>query len=644
MALVDSKGSPIVLGGELGRGGEGAVFDVRDHPGIVAKVYLTPPDRDHAAKLAAMVASADDRILKLAAWPTSVLNDNGGRAVGFLMPKVSGFRPAFELYGPKLRLKQFPKADWRFLIRAATNTARAFSVVHAAGHVIGDVNHGNLVVGQDATVRLIDCDSFQVSAESKTWFCTVGVPTHQPPEMQGMASYAGFLRSPNHDDFGLAVLIFQLLCLARHPYSGRYLGPGEPPSIEDSIKGFRFAYGGDSRVTQMAAPPGSLPMSALTPQISNLFEAAFLSGGARKNGRPSPGQWVTALDDLAGKTKQCSASPSHYYLSTVSACPWCEIEGRSNTLLFPAVFVAGQTGTDGFMLLWQQVAAVVVPGPRGEMPDAPKLVPSSEAKRAGARLVAVYVLLSAVFVACLATAKFLVVQQAFTSDALFATLAFGLVCVVTGAASGRRFKRAFKSSRKEWHGLQRDWSAPTQPDPAEVRRSLDKLKAAYDALQVERATKLRKLHDTRRDSQMVEYLDRFQIAGAKVRGVGQAKAAVLQSYGVETAADVAYAKVIVISGFGPKTVQNLLDWRTTLERQFCFDPSRGVSPADIATVENAVGLQRRLLEQRLTGGLSELRGSVTREMAIRQDLGSRFSKIAPVYGQAVADKRAAVAF
>ncbi len=167
---------------------------------------------------------------------------------------------------------------------------------------------------------------------------------------------------------------------------------------------------------------------------------------------------------------------------------------------------------------------------------------------------------------------------------------------------------------------------------------------AYDALQAERAARLRKLHDSRRDSQMVEYLDRFQINGAKVRGVGQAKAAVLQSYGIETAADVAYAKVIVISGFGPKTVQNLLDWRTALERQFRFDANRGVSPADIATVENAVGLQRRLLEQKLASGLSELRASVTREMATRQDLEARFSRIAPAYGQAVANRRAAVVF
>lgn len=639
--LLDARGNAVALGPEIGRGGEGAVFDVRDRPDLVAKVYMTQPNRDHAAKLTAMVAAGDDRLSKLAAWPTGILNVKGGVAAGFLMPKVSGFRPAFELYGPKLRLKQFPKADWRFLVRAASNTARAFSVVHAAGHVIGDVNHGNLVVAQDATVRLIDCDSFQISAGKKTWFCTVGVPTHQPPEMQGMASYAGFTRTANHDNFGLAVLVFQLLCLARHPYSGRFLGSGDPPSIEDAIKGFRYAYGGDSRATQMAAPPGSLSMDALTPDIRQLFEEAFLRGGTQSGGRPTPARWITALDGMAGKIRQCSSSSSHHYLSTLASCPWCEIEARSNSLLFPAVFIAGNTGTDGFMLLWQQVSAVPTPGPRGTMPDPPKATPSDEAKRVGRFLRR----------ACIAMAGALAMGEAglwqFAGQGMRAAAMAGLavlllaVLALIGATTGRDIRRALNARRREWKALQAEWSSPPWPlDPGGVRAGLDKIKQSYDALQADRAAKLRKLHDNRRASQMVEHLDRFQIAGAKVKGVGQTKAAILQSYGIETAADVVFAKVIVISGFGPKTVQNLVDWRTGLERSFRFDASRAVSPADIGMIENAVGMQRRLLEQKLTAGISDLRSSVAQEKATREALQHRFQQVAAPYAQALADSRA----
>ncbi len=642
--LLDSKGNAISLGSELGRGGEGAVFDVRDKPSLVAKLYMEQPDKDHAAKLAAMVASGDERLLKLAAWPTATVHSRSGATLGFLMPKVTGFRPAFELYGPKLRLKQFPKADWRFLIRTASNTARAFNVVHAAGHVIGDVNHGNLVVGQDATVRLIDCDSFQISAGSKTWFCGVGVPTHQPPEMQGMASYAGFTRTPNHDDFGLAVLIFQLLCLARHPYSGRFLGSGEPPSIEDAIKGFRYAYSSDTKTTQMGTPPGSLSMDALTPQVRQLFESAFLRTGAQKNGRPTPGQWISALDDLSGKLRQCGASASHHYLTSLSACPWCEIEGKSNTLLFPAVFVAGATGTDGFMILWQQVVATPQPGPREKLPDPPKATPSPEALRRGRLLRITYLIAAIALVGGWGGIWQGISPDWRTTFMVWLAIVVATLVLTVSVASGGDIKRRLKDSRKQWTALKLEWAAGPDPDPSAVRAELDQLKRSYDILQADRTAKLQKLHENRRNSQMTEYLDRFQIAGAKVKGVGQSKAAILQSYGIETAADIAHARVIVISGFGPKTVQNLLDWRHELERKFKFNPAKGISPSEIAMVENGVTVQRRGLEQRLAAGLGTLRLAIQQEKATREGLRARYQEVAPVFGQAAADRKAAGVF
>ena len=224
--LKDAKGNAVALGAELAKGGEGAVFHIQGRTDTLAKVYLKPQPREHAEKLTAMVAKAEPRITALGAWPTGTLHDRSGSTVGFVMPKLDGFKAVFQLYSPKLRLQQFPRADFRFVVAAASNAARAFSVVHSAGHVIGDVNHGNLAIAQDATVRMYDCDSFQITDGGRRWFCEVGVGTHQPPEMQGLASYRGVVRTPNHDNFGLAVFVFQLLYMGRHPFSGRPLGGG----------------------------------------------------------------------------------------------------------------------------------------------------------------------------------------------------------------------------------------------------------------------------------------------------------------------------------------------------------------------------------------------------------------------------------
>ena len=642
LALEDQSGAAVTLGAELGRGGEGAVFDVQGRPHHAAKLYHTPPTPDHAAKLAAMVASGDERLTRIAAWPTTTLQARHGRAVGFLMPKVAGFRPAFDLYLLRPRLQQFPKADWRFLVRAAANAARSFAVVHAAGHVIGDVNHGNLVVGQDATVRLIDCDSFQIRGRDRTWFCDVGVPTHQAPEMQGMASYAGFTRTANHDAFGLAVIIFQMLCLARHPYSGRFLGSGEPPSMEEAIKGFRYAYAADTRATLLTPPPGSLPMEALNPQVRELFERAFLRGGAQPGGRPTPGQWVAALDGLAQDLRPCQAATTHHYSRSLSRCPWCDLEAKTSIAFFPATFIPATAGTDGFLALWQQVLAEPQLGPRPRMPAPPTPAPSEAATRTARKARTVVLLASLVL---LAGWCWIWGDADPTSRTGYMVALPTLLAVVVApmlAASGHETKREMAMAAAQWTVLRARWSTlPADQDPARLRADLDQHKRDYDAVQAARVAKLKGLHDDRRAGQLVAHLDRFQIAAAKLKGVGHAKAAVLQSHGIETAADVVAHKVLAVPGFGPKTTQHLLEWRAAVERSFRFDPSKLPDPQKVGLVEHAASQQTRTLELRLSAGLSSLRAAARREAALRNDLRVQFDRVAPRYGQAVADRRAA---
>jgi DNA-binding helix-hairpin-helix protein with protein kinase domain len=107
----DPSGAPVHLGEELGRGGEGAVYEINGRPDSVAKIYFKPKPGGNDEKLAVMAAMADPKLLSLAAWPTSTLHGPSGSTLGFVMPKIAGHSPVFKLYGPKLRLQEFPKAD-----------------------------------------------------------------------------------------------------------------------------------------------------------------------------------------------------------------------------------------------------------------------------------------------------------------------------------------------------------------------------------------------------------------------------------------------------------------------------------------------------------------------------------------------------
>jgi hypothetical protein len=239
------------------------------------------------------------------------------------MSRIGGRKPAHHLYNPTSRKLEFPKTTYPMLVRTAANVARAFANVHASGCIVGDVNHSGVLVSNDATVTLIDCDSFQFSYHGRLYYCGVGVPEFTAPELQGK-SLARIHRTANHDNFGLAVLIFYILMMGRHPFAGRYLGTANPP-LESAIAEFRFAYSARRNETRMDPPPNVATLSDLPLVLRNAFEHAFGPSGASGQ-RPTATEWACILDRAEGEVVSCLSSPVHHYFQSARSCPLCRME------------------------------------------------------------------------------------------------------------------------------------------------------------------------------------------------------------------------------------------------------------------------------------------------------------------------------
>jgi len=358
--VVEADGTRVRLGIRLGHGGEGAIYELEGRPGVVAKIFHQPLPERRAEKIRAMAALRTPALERLTAWPIELLSLPGGQPIGVKVPRVIGHRDIHQLYSPKSRRTAFPRADWRFLVRVSANVARAFATVHAEGAVIADVNHGGILVGTDARVRLIDCDSFQITAGGRCFPCDVGVPIFTPPELQDR-SLAGVIRSENHDNFGLAVMIFLVLFVGRHPFAGRYLGEGDMP-IEQAIKEHRFAYGRDHDFAAMEQPPGTPPLDIVSPPVAELFERAFAMSAA-SGGRPTAREWIDALETLAGKLVGCPIGATHWHLSGLPQCPWCRIEAATGVPLFSTAVSDETASLFDLPAFWQQLTAIEHPGP-----------------------------------------------------------------------------------------------------------------------------------------------------------------------------------------------------------------------------------------------------------------------------------------
>ncbi len=315
----------VTLGEPIARGGEATVYEVVGARDTLAKIY-EKPRAGYDQKLIWMIANPPNinhGQHPSIAWPTELLYDNK-HFVGYLMPRISGGAvKLLEVFNPRVRAKVMPKFNWRYLHRAARNLSAALALLHARDYVVGDLNESNILVMPTALITLIDTDSFQVRAlmqnKAELYACPVARLEYTPPELQGHALNEP--RKPEHDNFGLAVLIFQLLMDGSHPFRGRWLGAGDPPAIEERIRNGWFPYATNGKVAPL---PTMLPFSALDPQVATLFTRCFVAGQREPSARPSAEEWRDTLDAAEQNLIECARH--HLYAKHLHACPWCNLQ------------------------------------------------------------------------------------------------------------------------------------------------------------------------------------------------------------------------------------------------------------------------------------------------------------------------------
>ena len=588
----------------------------------VAKIYSVAPDARKIQKLAAMTAVASPSLLRIAAWPIDLLTDTKGLVRGFVMPRVIARRDIHELYSPKSRSEAFPETDFRFLVHVGANIARAFAVVHAQGHVLGDVNHGNLLVGPDGTVMLIDCDSFQIGNGAQVFTCDVGVPLFTAPELHGQA-LRGLVRTANHDRFGFAVLLFHLLYMGRHPFAGRFSGHGDMP-IEKAVAEYRFAYGPDRQANGMERPPGTIPLETMGTTISDLFIRAFERSGSY-GGRPGAEKWIDALEKLDSSLRICSTANWHHYPAELHDCPWCVIETQTGIRLFgQRIIVGSPTGGIDLATLWRAITTVPSPGDDPTLPSErpwhpPQgvVLPSSVLKNM--RKAISIGLVCTGLVACNALSK--------EGGVLWAVAAYGLAVAVWPRVSAENravAEGAYSAAKAEWESVLGRWKREASLGVFKEKvNSLDKARADLADMSNKRQRGIAKLESEREARQRQRYLDRFRIDRAEIHGLGAGRTSMLGSYGIETAADIKKAKIMQIPGFGEALTSELVEWRNKHERNFRFNPNEPVDRHEIDVMDQGIESERQNLLTTLRQGPDSLR-------RLSQEIGAARVRLMPL--------------
>jgi DNA-binding helix-hairpin-helix protein with protein kinase domain len=561
------------------------------------------------------------------------------------MPKISSRKEIHHLTSPRTRQKDFPGKGWAFQIHVAKNLASAIETIHEAGVIVGDINEKGFLIGTDGTLRVIDCDSFQLSHGGRLFKCEVGVPDYTPPELQSLpGGFASVVRTEYHDGFGLAVIIFKLLFQGRHPFMGRFSGIGDP-ELQRFIREHRFAYARNGATKQIAPPPHSLHLGALTPVAATLFEQAFSEDAAR-TGRPTGRAWYHALHELAGQLAACSRNDGHEYLKSLSSCPWCSIETSSGVVFFfgkVAVQAGGWVLNVGYfagaIAKLPEIKSPALPQPSvaatpRELPDA---VVTSVTRRRRFRLVLA-------ILGLLTLASYGLFPGALWPAGGLIVLLIAWVLGPPGALTEERGRRQdiVASAEEMQKRVETEWKQiPVGAYGVERRKLQDTLKK-YGDLQLAHTRGLAELEQRKREAQLIDHLDDFPLRTAKIPGIGKGRLANLDASGIVTAADITPKNLEDVPGIGPTLVRVLLEWRRSHEATFRFDPSKPVDPREMAKLMQRLQGERQALEtamHRQITALSTMARTITERQAI---VLSRAEMAAKAVAQAQVDLQLAM--
>lgn len=610
------NGSPLRLGKRIGRGGEGDVYLLADFSDRALKFYTASDIAEREPKVQAMVDRRIASNSQLVAFPLEVARRRDGKFAGFLMKLVSGHKPLFELYAPGARKKHFPRADYRFLVRAAANISRAVASVHKSGCVIGDINCSGILVSDSAVAALIDADSFQFVDGSRQYLCRVGVPDYTPPELQGR-KLSDIPRTINHDAFGLAVVIFQVLSMGKHPFIGSYSG-GEMP-MERAIREYRFVYS-RKRQSGMTPPPGAIKLTDFPPEIAEAFELAF---GNNNVTRPSAERWIHLLEELERSIVKCKLIGLHYYPSSAGDCPWCRLEGQTGAILFlPDLSLmqksgVSSSGADLFNLeqLWQSIESISIPDISKKVPpfQSFECEPSGEAQRfrrgqTTQRFIGVLAVACAILL-FLAAPTFLIISVWIGF--------YGLSKLLTNTQDTSNLIRKHKQCHDTWVSAITDWHSRCGiSEVLSLKGSLTDARNKLELLPQEQARRISDYQRNRQSNHLRHFLDRYLICDSKIKGIGPARQAALATFGVETAADVTMENVLRVPGFGPTNSLPLFEWRRKIESKFVYnDKPTSDDQREIQLIQTSIQQSAEQLKTTLLAGSSNLKIAIDRMQA-----------------------------
>lgn len=318
--VTDINGVRYTLLRQIGRGGQGAVYEVAGGR-LAAKIIFdaSPVRRERLRNQLTHVKRLALQDLEIAR-PIEMLREP---SLGYVMELLTGMMPLKALSvvpkrAPSPVAWYFAGGGLRRRLQLLGRTADILAALHGKGLVYSDPSPDNIFISEsvDANeVRLIDADNLHYT--STPGVRPVFTPGYGAPELVRGKNGVSTLT----DAHAFAVLAFQTLCLV-HPLMGDEVVNGEPEREERALAG-ELPWIDDPTEARNRSTRGIGREVVLSPRLREIAEKTFGAGVRDHLERPGTADWAERLHTAANATLTCPSCRGTYYFSA-KACPWCE--------------------------------------------------------------------------------------------------------------------------------------------------------------------------------------------------------------------------------------------------------------------------------------------------------------------------------
>lgn len=611
-----------ILGDLIGKGGEGNVYIVNNDNSIVLKLYNEKQDLDKTYKLKHMILLNNKSIQACAAWPIDLIVKNN-EVLGFTMKIIKDSFPLHTLFSPMDRKQLFPDKGYNFLVHVSRNIAVAFNLIHSFGLIAGDVNEGNILVDKNGVINFIDCDSFQINNAGHIYFCQVGVPRYTPPEILKLGTFENIIRTKNTDVFSMSILIFQLMFLGKHPFSGVNLSNIEIDE-ETAIRNNNFFFSLTGKNKNIKPPLNSLTLDELPNYIGFLFHETF----EKNEKRPNTKDWVINLDQFLKSLKKCEKSNLHFFSNNSKNCPWCRFKEQNGILFFldsHTDFTYKLSDINSFIQGYK-IDKIIKPHFNLDV-TYPDLKPSQIDKK------------YAIYKYTLLTLKLSII-----CSALFLSLSLNnswflsilsLFFLINKSSWKTKITNELKFKKTNLETVQNQFEIIMKElkDDRELLnvnlciQQLHRYVTEFRNMPIELQKAIKREEDKLYNDQLDLFLKKFQVRDHAIPSFATAKKNMLISHGIRNASDISKLNSIKIQGFGPANLQILFSWQRQFINRFSYIPNQSLISKDIENVKSNTNRLRLELEVKIKNEFSKIQNAKLNYLSNQNHKQLKFTSI-----------------